>query len=334
MFQLIVMLLLIIIIFFVLNIVRDRFFDKNSRCWRAYEKGEFKTIIKIATPIAENGNPDFQYLLGITYDSEQYAFRDSKKAIEWLSLAAKQKHEFAQCLLGDIYDQGREDIKPSYENAIKWYELASKGGLYTKNGSEIAQYTLGFLKLNIDSEPIDLDGAIRAFELAGEQGNLQSLTMLGALYFDGDPCTQDFQKCIQYCKLALEQEQGTQDGLAEHMLGRIYASGLGVPVNIEEALKWYKQSVKYGDFDSMNNLGLMYYFGDGVKKDEDEGERLLKKASELGSQDATSILESIKNNSLSEKYEIALNKQKQKAISKVETKTFSSSNVIVFPPRK
>lgn len=333
-FQLIVMLLVIIILFFVLNFFWDRFFDKSSRCWRAYDKGEFKSVIKIATPMAERGNPDFQYLLGITYDDDEYPFRDTKRAIDWLSLAAEKKHEFAQFQLGYIYDQGCEDIKPSYENAVKWYELSSKSGLYTKSGFDLAQFNLGLIKLNIEGEPIDLDGAIRAFKLAGEQGNLQSLILLGALYFDGDQCTQDYQKCIQYCKLVVEQEQGYKNGLAEYMLGRIYESGLGVPVNIEEALKWYKQSAKYGDFDSMNNLGLMYYFGDGVEKDEAEGERLLKKASELGSQDATSNLEFIENNSLPEKYEIALNNQKQKAISRVKTKTFAHSNVIVFPSRK
>ncbi len=330
-FRILFFIIFITPIYYVLLFSWDTFFDKASRCWRAYDKGKFKSVIKIATPMAERGDTDFEYLLGITYDNEEYPFHESKRAIEWLSRAAKKKHEFAQFHLGCIYDEGRDGIKPNYENAVKWFELASKSGLYTKSGFDIAQWNLGLIKLNIDGKPIDLDGALRAFKLAGEQGNLQSLIMLAALYFDGDHYPQDFQKCFEYSKLAVEH--GAQDGLADYMLANIYENGLGVPKNTKEAIKWYRQSIKYGDFDSMNNLGIMYYYGNGIEKNEQEGERLLKLASESGSEDAKLNLEIIQNNSLPEKYKTALDKQRQKVISKVEAKN-SSSNIITFPSRK
>jgi TPR repeat protein len=56
-------------------------------------------------------------------------------------------------------------------------------------------------------------------------------------------------------------EQG--NALAQVMLGRMYASGQGVPKDYAEAVRWYRKAAEQG-----NALAqLMYHFGQGVPKD-------------------------------------------------------------------
>ena len=57
-------------------------------------------------------------------------------------------------------------------------------------------------------------------------------------------------------------EQGDAD--AQYNLGIMYDTGLGVPENDAEAVKWFRKAAEQGYADAQYNLGLMYAKGDGV----------------------------------------------------------------------
>ena len=331
-FNIAVVLVIMVSISYVLSYLWGRFFDRKERCWRAFDRGDFETIIKLATPLATKGDADMQWLVGLAYDRDEYASCDPKRAVTWLGLAGEQGHEFAQLLLGEIYDDGRDGISPNYDLSVKWYERASRGGLCTENGSKLAQLLLGLKKLNADGAPRDIKGAVRSFKLSAEQGNLQSMGILSALYFDGDFLPQNFQESLRYAKLVIDQ--GALNGFAEALVGQIYENGLGVPVDYQEAFKWYKLGVEKGDDDAMNFLGVMYCFGYGIAKNEEEARRLFKTAAALGNQDAAMNLDNIGDKNETENYSNALKGQFQKTLNKVEIKTNLTSNVVRFPDRK
>jgi len=58
----------------------------------------------------------------------------------------------------------------------------------------------------------------------------------------------------------------------------IYGKGLGVPVDVTEAFKWFKLAADQGNPDAQADLANMYMAGAGVPKDDLEGLRLLKLA--------------------------------------------------------
>ena len=57
------------------------------------------------------------------------------------------------------------------------------------------------------------------------------------------------------------------DSMAQNNLGSMYYNGEGVPQDYKEAAKWYRKSAEQGDADAQSNLGYMYYIGTGVIED-------------------------------------------------------------------
>jgi TPR repeat protein len=65
-------------------------------------------------------------------------------------------------------------------------------------------------------------------------------------------------------------------------LGVMYYHGSGVDRDDVQALKWFRRAAAEGSAAARNNLGLMYLQGRGVPKDWAEGLRLIKGAAEKG----------------------------------------------------
>ena len=69
-------------------------------------------------------------------------------------------------------------------------------------------------------------------------------------------------------------------------LGVCYFKGDGVPKNEETAVAWFQKSADLGNATAMYNLGLCYANGTGVPRDEMKAIRWERKAAELGDTDA------------------------------------------------
>ena len=81
---------------------------------------------------------------------------------------------------------------------------------------------------------------------------------------------------------------------AAYNLGYFYTGGLGVPMDLKEALKWYEISAKDGNIDAQINLGFAYMSGHGTKKDLHKASFWIKKAKDTGSSKAKLIWEQFK----------------------------------------
>ena len=55
--------------------------------------------------------------------------------------------------------------------------------------------------------------------------------------------------------------------LAQNNLGLMYYSGQGLPQDYAEAAKWYRLAAEQGNATAQSNLGSMYYSGEGVPQD-------------------------------------------------------------------
>ena len=64
-------------------------------------------------------------------------------------------------------------------------------------------------------------------------------------------------------------------------------------MDVAEAVKWYRKAAEQGHAKAQFNLGLTYYYGEGVPKDVAEAVKWYRKAAELGNADAQRILGSL-----------------------------------------
>ena len=106
--------------------------------YSAAQSGGFATALREWTPLAEQGNADAQYNLGVIYDTGQGVPQNNKTAVKWYRLAAEQGGSFAQLNLGVMYANG-QGVPQDYKTAVKWYRLAAE------QGDADAQFGLGFM---------------------------------------------------------------------------------------------------------------------------------------------------------------------------------------------
>ena len=104
----------------------------------AAEQGDYVTALRLWRPLADQGDADAQYNLGVMYNNGDGVPQDYAEAMKWHRKAADQGNGNAQFHLGFMYDHGRGMPQSSAE-AAKWYRLAANQGI------AIAQFKLGIM---------------------------------------------------------------------------------------------------------------------------------------------------------------------------------------------
>jgi len=104
--------------------------------YAAYRRNDYAGALKLARPLADQGNARAQSLLGLLYSNGRGVVRDDPQAARWFQLAAEQGDASAQFNLGVMYAEGH-GVAQDHTEALKWYQLAADQG-YPQ-----AQYNLG-----------------------------------------------------------------------------------------------------------------------------------------------------------------------------------------------
>src|ERR1035438_6747208 len=74
---------------------------------QAWNSGDYATAFKELLPIANQGDPVAQMVLGVMFDQGRGVPQDYKEAVKWYRLAAEQGNAAAQFDLGTMSAQGR-----------------------------------------------------------------------------------------------------------------------------------------------------------------------------------------------------------------------------------
>jgi uncharacterized protein len=100
----------------------------------------------------------------------------------------------------------------------------------------------------------DYATALREWTPLAEQGDAGAQHVLGLMYAEGLGVPQDDRTAVKWYRLAAEQ------GLAEAQtnLGVAYSQGRGVPQDHGTAVRWYRLAAEQGYANAQYNLGLMY----------------------------------------------------------------------------
>ena len=98
-----------------------------NKGWNAYDNGDFATALKEWKPLAENGDADAQYNLGIMYRKGEGVPQDYKEAVRLYRLAAEQGLADAQNNLANRYYYG-EGVNKDIVYAHMWKNISASNG--------------------------------------------------------------------------------------------------------------------------------------------------------------------------------------------------------------
>jgi TPR repeat protein len=159
--------------------------------YAAFGKGDYATVLRLAPPLADQGDARTQSLLGLVFYRGLGAQQDHATAMKWFRRAADQGYAAAQFRLGVMFYEG-QGVPPDYAEAAKWYRLAAD------QGHPEAQYNLG------------------VFYASGEAWEANNVTAyvwfsLAAAYFEAS----DTRRSTAVASRDVVAKQMTRDQIAE-----------------------------------------------------------------------------------------------------------------------
>jgi TPR repeat protein len=129
--------------------------------------------MRLYRPLAENGNRDAQFQLGVMYASGFGAPRDQPKALFWYRKAAAQHSAKAERNLGIAYDLG-EGVEKDLAQAAFWY----RGG--AEDGDLYSQHNIG--RMYAQGEDVERDKTRARYWFDQENMSADQLRLVEGLY--------------------------------------------------------------------------------------------------------------------------------------------------------
>ena len=213
---------------------------------QAYINGDYQRAYAILSPLAADGNPEAQKMLGIMYDYGQGVKKDSRKALDWYIKAASQGQPAVQYQIGAKYFRG-DGTKQDYAEAAKWWEMAAAGGQVD------AQFNLGLMYFRGLALKQDDAKAAELFRAAAEQGHAHAQYSLAVMYAFGRGVPKNYQTALEWFSKAAEQGVAQ----AQFNLGVFYEKGYGVKPNPATAAKWYERAAAQGLAEAETKLAAL-----------------------------------------------------------------------------
>jgi hypothetical protein len=93
----------------------------------AYSKGEYTRAYAELKPLAEEGNAEAQWYLGVMCHDGQGVPQDYNEAVKWFRKAAEQGYAKAQFNFGVMYRRGH-GVQQDNTEAVKLYRKAAEQG--------------------------------------------------------------------------------------------------------------------------------------------------------------------------------------------------------------
>ena len=137
--QLLSIILAITLLVVSVSVATAQDFFKGLQASRA---GDFQTALQEWRPLAERGESDAQYNLGLMYSNGQGVLQDDAEAVRWYRLSAEQGFAPAQFNLGVRYNNG-QGVPQDDTEAVKWWRLAAEQGNASAQNNLAVKYEFG-----------------------------------------------------------------------------------------------------------------------------------------------------------------------------------------------
>lgn len=230
--------------------------------------------------MAQQGDPQAQFLLGMSYEYGDDVDENIDLAYKWYVSAAEKNHITAMSCLGDLLYMNTNYEMDIYR-ALQWYiPAAILGDIYSryiigniffygegveKNYREALNWYVGTIGSKEDScyqnsalEKImeiyykglgvkkDVEKALFYHEIYANCGHHSEKKYIADMYYEGIEVPRRAEKYIPL----YEEMSEFEDSEAEYRLADIYYHGIGVEANEKKALEWYERAF----FDSTNRI--------------------------------------------------------------------------------
>ena len=202
---------------------------------QAFERKDYATALKEWQPLAEKGESNSQYNMGLLYAQGAGVPKDLKQAASWYEKAASQGVAAAQYNLGVMYANG-QGVPKDLNKAAEWYQKAAEQGV------DRAANNLGTI-YNEDGAFNNFTEAERWYRRAAEKGVASAQFNLGVMYDIGQGVPQNFPEAIKWYRLAADQGQPS----AMANLGILYYNAQGVDRDLVQAYAWFARAGLWGD---------------------------------------------------------------------------------------
>lgn len=183
----------------------------------------------------------------------------------------------AQLSLGYIYLYGEGDIKPDYNKAFRYYEMAAA------QNDNVAINNLGSLYYSGIGTPANVAKAMEMFDKAAKLGNVEASVNLAFLYMTENPIQQDSKLGLELFQTAAQQGNPT----AQFMLGYAYLHGYLVKQDYAKAFELLQKSALAQYDEAQYQTALLYMEGKGIPQNYGKAVNLLNAARLQGHVDAT-----------------------------------------------
>ena len=125
----------------------------------AYQERDYLKAVQVWRPLAQAGDREAQYRLGVMYAEGKGVAPNDADAALWFERAAEQGEPMAQYNLGASYAEGT-GVRKDMAAAAKWFRRAADQGV------PLAQLNLGLLYAGGNGVPMDNVEALKWIDLA------------------------------------------------------------------------------------------------------------------------------------------------------------------------
>ena len=183
------------------------------------------------------GNSDEQNKLGFYFYYGENLSRNYTKAIYWYKASATHNNVKALYNIGICFQNGT-GVRQSYTEALTWFQKAAS------LGDANAQYNVGqYYRWNKFGIEIDLKKSYYWFKKAADQNLAEAQDQLGYFYANGiGGVKKDLHEAFRLFDLSARQ--GFSYG--QYHVAKCFWEGIGVDINYNEAMIWYKSAAKQG----------------------------------------------------------------------------------------
>jgi TPR repeat protein len=173
--------------------------DCNDKAMGQLVKTDPSRWIESCQALANEGDPEGQLLLGLSYEAGWGVTRDSSEAIKWYRKAADQGCAAAQAVLGAIYSSQVRGAPQNYAEAFKWDLMAAK------QGNASSQFYLAQEYEDGEGVTQNFVEAAKWYRKASDQGYGPAQLFLSRMYYNGNGVERDLVLAYFWAKLATQQ---------------------------------------------------------------------------------------------------------------------------------
>jgi TPR repeat protein len=227
--------------------------------------------------------------LGWLYQDGTYLGKDEVAAMRYFLLAAEQDDPDGEAAVVVAYETGT-GVPVDHAQALSWYQKLVAHPSVVFDGESASAEIRAFYDAAGSHE-----GVQKWLLLCADAGELNCQSDAGFAYLEAGPEVdhQDYVKAVKFLNLAYRNPaRGKQPERAmpfpyidtlsakiEVALGRLYASGGGVPQDYDAAMAWFKLA---DDAEANFEIGKLYLFGRGVAASDQDANAWFEKAAEKG----------------------------------------------------